>query len=73
MPIKRIIGGALIVIGLGLFGYFFFAPLSAGDRKILNDRADYGGNSATSPGLPKNMYLYGGLACCLIGGALLKK
>jgi hypothetical protein len=72
LVIKRIIGVALIVIGLGLFASFLFAPLSSRDRNILHQQAEYG-VQGTYPTSDKRFYLLGGFVCCIIGGALFKK
>ena len=68
--IKRIIGCALIIAGLGLVGYYILGPA---DKKILANQADYGGISATSPSAKNKLYLFGGFACCLVGGGLVRK
>ena len=68
--IKRIIGCALIVVGLGLVGYYILGPA---DKRILANQADYGGITATSPSAKNKLYLFGGLACFLVVGVLVKK
>jgi hypothetical protein len=60
----------LIIVELGLVGYYILGPV---DKKILAQQADYGGVSATSPSAKKKLYLFGGLACVLVGGGLVKK
>jgi hypothetical protein len=67
--IRRIFGTALIVVGLYLFAHFFFGPLSGADRDILDREAATG----IDYGTPKKIYLIGAMACCFIGGALVKK
>jgi hypothetical protein len=65
--IKSVIGCALIILGLGLAGYYFFGPA---DKQILARQADgdYFAGSA------KNLlYLVGGIVCCGAGAKLLKR
>lgn len=68
--IKRVLGCALIILGLGLAGYYILGPA---DKRILANQADYGGISAISPSAKNKLYLFGGIACCLVGGGLAKK
>ena len=68
--IKRVIGCVLIIVGVGLVGYYILGPA---DKRILANQADYGGISATSPSAKNKLYLFGGLACFLVGGGLVKK
>ena len=68
--IKRMIGVALMIVGMGLCAYYIFSPA---DKKILAQQADYGGISATSPSAKNKVYLFAGFACGVIGARLVRK
>ena len=68
--IRKVLGVVLIVVGVGFVGYYILGPA---DKATLARQADYGGIAATSPSAKNKVYLIGGLACCLVGGGLVKK
>jgi hypothetical protein len=69
---KKIFGFVLIFLAVIFLGYFFLAPPSSEERAIMARQADYGGVGALTS-KPRSIYLYGGVALGILGGALLKK
>jgi hypothetical protein len=75
MKTSKAFGVALIVVGIGLLGYWvnrsFWNP-TAEDLRIVAEQADHGGISALSPD-SKKIFLLAGVAALAGGSFLLKK
>ena len=75
MKPSKAFGVALVVVGIGLLGYWvdrsFWHP-TAEDRRIVAEQADHGGISALSPD-SKKIFLLAGVAALASGGFLFKK
>ena len=69
MSFNKILGVALMVLGLGLIVWPYFFPV-LGTKKHLAEIADYG---SSSTGNPNAIYVAGGVAALVAGGAVLKR
>ena len=75
MKPSKAFGVALVVVGIGLLGYWFDRTLwhpTAEDRRFRAEQAEYGSISALSPD-PKKIFFFAGVAAIVWGGSLLKK
>jgi hypothetical protein len=75
MKFSKFLGAALIVVGIGLIGYWAdcnFWHQTHEVRQRLANQADYGGAAALSPDSTK-IFLLGGIAAFAAGGYYLKQ